>query len=45
LERIGTVTTTSKICDLLKVGSKSKCDLLSGLGEIELIFCITVYNE
>ena len=40
LKRIGTVTTTSEIWDLLKVGSKSKCDLLSVKGEIELIFCL-----
>jgi len=44
-ERIGTVTTTSEICDLLKVGNKSKCDLLFVVGEIELIFCFTVCND
>ena len=45
LGRTGTVTTTYELCDLLKVGSKSKCDLLSVVGEIELIFCFTVHND
>ena len=37
-ERTGTVTATSDFC------SKSKCDLLSVVGEIELIFCFTTHN-
>ena len=45
LERIGNVTTNSEICDLLTFGSKYKCGLLSVVGEIELIFCLTVYND
>ncbi len=45
LERISTVTTNSEICDLLRFGSKSKCGLLFVVGEIELIFCLTVYND
>ena len=34
LERTGTVTATSELCDLFKIGSKSKCDLLSAVGDI-----------
>ena len=45
LERIGTITTNSEICDLLRFGSKSKCGLLSAVGEIELIFRVSVYND
>ncbi len=45
LGRTGTLTTTSGLCILLKVGGKSKCDLLSATGKIELIFCFTAHNE
>jgi hypothetical protein len=38
LGRTGTVTTSSGLC-ILKVGGKSKCDLLSAAGKNELIFC------
>ena len=45
LGRTDIVTTTSELCDLLQVGNKSKCDLLSAVGEIELIFCFIVHND
>lgn len=41
LVRTGTVTTNSV---LVKVGSRSKCDLLSDVGEFDSIFCFSVYN-
>ena len=45
LGRTSNVTTTFGLCILLKVGGKSKCDLLSAAGKIELIFCFTAHNE
>ena len=39
LERIGTVTTNSDICDLLTVGIESRSDLLTVTGNFELILC------
>ena len=35
LERIGTLTTISDICDLLTVGRESKSDLLTGVGNFK----------
>jgi hypothetical protein len=45
MERIGTVTTNSGICDLLMVGSESSSDLLNAVGNIELIHCFAMYND
>ena len=45
LERIGTVTTNSGICDLLTVGNGSSSDLLTTVGNIELIHCFSLYND
>jgi hypothetical protein len=39
LERIGTVTTNSDIWNLLTVGSESSSDLLTAIGNFELILC------
>jgi hypothetical protein len=45
LERIGTVTTNSNICDLLTVESESSSDLLIAVGNIELIHCLSPYTD
>ncbi len=42
LERIGIVTTNSGIST---VGSESKSDLLSAVGNSELILCFSSYND
>ena len=42
LERIGIVTTNSDICDLLTVRSESRSDLLTAVGNFELIPCFRV---
>ena len=42
LVRTGIVTAIS---GLLKFGNRSKCDLLSAVGEIDLILCFSVYND
>jgi hypothetical protein len=39
LERIGTVTINSVVCDFLTVGSESRSDLLTAVGNFELILC------
>ena len=39
------ITTTCGLCILLKAGGKSKRDLLTTAGKIELIFCFTAHNE
>ena len=45
LERIGTVTINSGICDLSTVGSESSSDLLTAVGNIKLIHCFSMYND
>jgi len=45
LERIGTVTANSDMCDLLTVGGESRGDLLTTLGNIELILRFSPYND
>ena len=45
LERIGTLTTNSNIWDLSTVGSESRSDLLSAVGNFELILCFSPYND
>ena len=45
LERIGTATNNSDICDLLTVGKESISDLLTAVGNIELIHCFSLYND
>jgi hypothetical protein len=45
LGRTGTVTTTSGLCDLLRICGKSKCDLLTAAGKTDLIFCFSAHTE
>ncbi len=45
LERIGTKTTNCGICDLLTVDSESSSDLLTAVGNIELMHCFSPYND